>query len=78
MPMFTRTLRVQVGNYTAEADFWGHVEDITAPQATYSSAISNGSSDLGGQVLKMNSSVCSAVASASRGAKAPLSWRSYD
>ena len=51
LPMFTRTLGTQVGNYTAEADFWGHVEDITAPQATYSSAISNGSSDLGGQVL---------------------------
>jgi len=41
-----------VGNWTAEADYWGHVESITAPQPTYSASVANGSSDLGGQVLQ--------------------------
>jgi len=44
--------RAQVGNWTAEADYWGHVESITAPQPTYSASVANGSSDLGGQVLQ--------------------------
>jgi len=41
-----------VGNWTAEADYWGHVESITAPQPTYSASVANGSSDLGGQVRR--------------------------
>ena len=43
----------QVGNWTAEADYWGRIEDITAPQATYSTAVVNGSSDIGGQVCAL-------------------------
>lgn len=41
---------MQVGNYTQLKDFWGHVEDLDGPNPTYSSQISDGASDLGGQV----------------------------
>ena len=42
--------RLQVGNYTVDKGYWGRVEDIKYRQATYSTAVVNGSSDIGGQV----------------------------
>ena len=41
---------VQVGNYTLLKSYWGHVEDLTGVNPTYSTAIPDGASDLGGQV----------------------------
>ena len=40
----------QVGNYTQLKQYWGHVEDLTGPNPTYSANITDGASDLGGQV----------------------------
>lgn len=42
--------RIQVGNWTADKGYWGRVEDIKYKQATYSTAVADGASDLGGQV----------------------------
>lgn len=43
----------QVGNYTLLKSYWGHVEDLTGVNPTYSTAIPDGASDLGGQVCRL-------------------------
>ena len=44
--------KAQVGNYTLLKSYWGHVEDLTGVNPTYSTAIPDGASDLGGQVCR--------------------------
>lgn len=41
-----------MGNHTLLKDYWGHPEDLTGPNPTYSAPIADGASDLGGQVRK--------------------------
>ncbi len=45
-----RDCGAQVGNYTQLKQYWGHVEDLTGYNPTYSVNIADGASDLGGQV----------------------------
>lgn len=43
-----------MGNYTTEKSYWGRVEDINYKQATYEVAVTDGASDLGGQVCSQS------------------------
>lgn len=50
-----RDCGAQVGNYTQLKQYWGHVEDLTGYNPTYSVNIADGASDLGGQVRFLQS-----------------------
>lgn len=49
-PLQCNMVLVQVGNWTVQRNFWGHVEDFKGRNPTYSVNITDGASDLGGQV----------------------------